>query len=219
MQLYDKLLTFPLFLGMGRGDLEQIAGHTKFDFFKAQEGKTVVRVGEACNRLIMMTNGRMEMLKYADDYGYNVVETADAPHVIQPQNLFGLQQRFTATFTAVADCNFISLSKAETVKLCDNFMVFRINYMNLLAMSAQKASSLPWKHLGSDNRQRITAFLFAHCAHPAGPKRFNILMERLAKEINASRLDVSVELNKMKDEGLISLGRGRIIIPSMERLV
>lgn len=218
MQLYDKLLEFPLFLGMGRGDLEQIVAHTKFDFFKIQQGKTVVKDGEACNKLIMMTNGKMEMQKNADDYGYNVIETVDAPYVIQPQNLFGLQQRFSASFTAVDDCNFISLSKSEAFMLCDKFMVFRINYMNILAMTAQKAASLPWKHIGSDTRQRITAFLFAHCTHPAGSKRFNILMERLAKEINANRLEVSIELNKMKDEGLLSLGRGKIIIPYLERL-
>jgi hypothetical protein len=31
LQLYDQLLQFPLFQGMSRDDLSQVAGHTKFD--------------------------------------------------------------------------------------------------------------------------------------------------------------------------------------------
>ena len=44
-------------------------------------------------------------------------------------------------------------------------------------------------------------------------------MNQIALEVNDSRLDVSRVLNKMQEEGLIHLYRGRIGIPSLERLI
>ena len=44
-------------------------------------------------------------------------------------------------------------------------------------------------------------------------------METLAKELNDGRLNVSKELNRMSDEGLIILHRGGFVIPALERLL
>ena len=44
-------------------------------------------------------------------------------------------------------------------------------------------------------------------------------MNRLADELNDSRLDVSRALNALQREGKIVLRRGRVIIPLMERLL
>ena len=41
-RVYDNLLNLPLFLGMSRNDLLEVAGHTKFDFQKAEKGLTIV---------------------------------------------------------------------------------------------------------------------------------------------------------------------------------
>ena len=43
-------------------------------------------------------------------------------------------------------------------------------------------------------------------------------MERLAEELNDSRLHISETLNAMATRGLIELSRGKINIPSIERL-
>jgi DNA-binding GntR family transcriptional regulator len=46
-----------------------------------------------------------------------------------------------------------------------------------------------------------------------------MLMKQLADELNDSRLDISVALNEMQADGLLTLHRGRIEIPSLERLL
>jgi len=55
--------------------------------------------------------------------------------------------------------------------------------------------------------------------YPAGTKTFFILMERLAQELNDSRLNVSRVLNQLQYEGLVELHRGRVVIPQLERLM
>lgn len=43
-------------------------------------------------------------------------------------------------------------------------------------------------------------------------------MERLAAEVNDSRLDVSHALRAMREEGMIETGRGRIVVAEIEKL-
>ena len=44
-------------------------------------------------------------------------------------------------------------------------------------------------------------------------------MTQIAQELNDSRLDISNALNGMQADGLISLHRGRIEIPMIEKLL
>ena len=44
-------------------------------------------------------------------------------------------------------------------------------------------------------------------------------MKQIADELNDSRIDVSRALNQMQAEGLLTLRRGRIEIPMLERLL
>ena len=50
-------------------------------------------------------------------------------------------------------------------------------------------------------------------------KSLKIKMERLAHELNDSRLDVSKALNKMESENLVILHRGLVEIPAFELLI
>ena len=60
--------------------------------------------------------------------------------------------------------------------------------------------------------------MVVHSIHPAGEKKIKIKMTTLAHELNESRLNISIELNKLQDDGLISLSRGMIIVPALELL-
>ena len=65
----------------------------------------------------------------------------------------------------------------------------------------------------------MVRFFVQHSIYPAGSKTFFILMNRLAAELNESRLEISRTLNEMQDEGLLTLHRGRVEIPSLEHML
>jgi len=46
LQIYDRLLQFPLFQGMSRAALLQMVGNTRFDFLKLGAGQNVVKEGD-----------------------------------------------------------------------------------------------------------------------------------------------------------------------------
>lgn len=218
MHFYDQLLQFPLFQGLSRSELLQMAGRTKFGFQKLATGKTLVRDNDPCQELFLLTKGQLTITHYSDDRAYCIVEQVHAPWQLQPEVLFGSQTRFTLTAQAASEVHLMTLSKDEIIRLTNDFLIIRLNILNLLSAQVQRHSHLPWRRVPQTLRDRIIRFLLDHCLYPAGPKMFHILMQRLADEVGYSRLDVSRELNAMKATGLIALHRGRIEVPSIERL-
>jgi CRP-like cAMP-binding protein len=219
LQIYEKLLLFPLFQGMSRDDLEQVAGHTRLGFSKINAGTTVVADGDDCQQLFFMINGTLRVETMSDDRGYTVVEQLEAPVILQPEVIFGYTQRYTHTYIAQTDANFIAIGKDEVLRLSEDFLVFRLNLLNLFATQTQKTVRMLWQHVPDSLENRIVRFFAQHCLYPAGPKVFHILMNRLANELNDSRLDISRALNALQHEGKIVLRRGRVEIPQMERLL
>ena len=219
MVLYDKLLQFTLFQGMSHADLMEVVGHTKFNFSKQPVGQRIVKEGDICNHLIFLTTGALSVETVSDDHTCRVCEVVNAPYVIQPEQLFGLTQRYTSTFKTCDDCSLITIDKQEVLLLLETQLVFRLNMLNSLAAVSQRLRHRAWRSAPQSLRNRITRFFFSRCLYPAGPKTFYILMTQLAAELNDSRLDISRALNEMEDDGLLTLHRGRIEIPMLERLL
>ena len=219
MVLYDKLLQFTLFQGMSHADLMEVVGHTKFNFSKQPVGQRIVKEGDICNHLIFLTTGALSVETVSDDHTCRVCEVVNAPYVIQPEQLFGLTQRYTSTFKTCDDCSLITIDKQEVLLLLETQLVFRLNMLNSLAADSQRLRHRAWRSAPQSLRNRITRFFFSRCLYPAGPKTFYILMTQLAAELNDSRLDISRALNEMEDDGLLTLHRGRIEIPMLERLL
>ena len=219
LQIYDRLLQFPLFQGMSRDDLEIVAGHTRFGFTKVAAGRQVIHAGDPCTHLYFLINGTLKIESFGDDNRYMVTEQMASPYILQQENIFGYYQRFTRNFYALTDANFLTLDKEEVVRLSEDFLVFRLNLINHYATQTQKLIQWQWRRSAQSLRERIVRFFFLHTLYPAGPKTFHILMERLAKEVNDSRLNVSRVLNQMQEAGMLELHRGRIEIPQLERLL
>lgn len=218
LQLFDQLLQFPLFQGMSRDDLSRVAGHTRFGFVKHPARQTVVRVGAPVNSLLFLLSGELQVETRSADGMYKVVERVKAPWLLQPEAIFGYNQHYTRTFTTLTDTSFLQLDKDEVMKLTSDFLVFRINMLNLFATHSQKQLMRPWRDNPKSLRERVIRFLDDHMEQPSGHKTVYILMTRLADDVGDSRLDVSRVLNRLQDEGLVELHRGRIEIPQMELL-
>jgi CRP-like cAMP-binding protein len=204
---------------MSRDDLAIVAGHTRFGFLKMTAGRQVIHAGDPCTHLYFLINGSLKVESFSDDGRYSVVEQMSSPYILQQESIFGYYQRYTHNFYALTDVNFLMLDKEEVVRLSEDFLVFRLNLMNHLATQAQKLIQAQWRRSPQSLQERVVRFFFLHTLYPAGPKTFHILMERLAEEVNDSRLNVSRVLNRLQTMGLLELHRGRIEIPQVERLL
>ncbi len=218
-QLYDHLLQFQLFQGLSRTELLQLAGSTKFGFHTEPTGRTLVSEGDACRQLFFLIKGRLELTTRSADGGYRLTEQLSAPWLLQPEALFGPSPVYSSSCRTLGNCQLITLSKDEVLRLLDDFLIIRLNLLNLLALLAQRRRQLQWRSAPQSLRERFVRFLAARSAYPAGPKQLHILMTRLAQELGCNRLSVSQMLNQLQDDALLQLHRGRIDVPSLERLL
>ena len=101
--------------------MEQVAGHTRLGFSKINAGTTVVADGDDCQQLFFMINGTLRIETMSDDRGYTVVEQLEAPVILQPEVIFGYTQRYTHTYIAQTDANFIAIGKDEVLRLSRGF--------------------------------------------------------------------------------------------------
>lgn len=218
-RLYDSLLVLPLFLGMSRNDLQEAVGSTRFYFKKTDAGETIVQEGEICQRLFFLITGEITVITEADDHGYQIEEDIMAPEIFQLERIFGLTQRFTHTYVAKSNCSLMSISKQELSKLSEFYEIFRINLLNVISTQMQKNNRQIFHVPPKSLIERIIRFFELHCIHPAGEKTFHIKMTRLAQELNTKRLYISQALNEMQSEGLLTLSRGKIQVPALEKLI
>ena len=219
MEIHDHLLQFTIFQGMSHADLMEVVGHTKLGFTKLAAGKWLVKEGEPCSHLYFLTNGTLHCETSNDNHSYRVVEHMAAPYMLPCEQLFGLSPLHTSSYKAETPCNLITIDKQEVRLLLETQLVFRLNVLNTLAAETQRLRHRAWRSAPRQLRERVIRFLFSRCLYPAGSKTFFILMKQMAEELNASRLDISHVLNEMQNDNLLTLHRGRIEIPMIERLL
>ena len=218
LSLQNRMILIPLFQGMSKNELTQVIGQTKLRFDKYAKGEVIHQENDACDHLMFLIDGEIDAISYADDRSYRVEERFAPPYTLQTEHFFGLTQRYTRTFVAHTACSFVSIDKNDMLKLTDDFIILRLNLLNIISTTAQKAMRKPWRHRASTLRQQITRFFEERCSRPTGAKTFRIKIAQLAAELHESRLNVSQELNRMRGEGLLQFTRGIISIESLERL-
>lgn len=218
-EFFHKLVNIPLFQGISRDDFVSIAEKIHFDFRNYKPGETIVYADDSCKELVCIISGTVNREMRADDGSYFFREMIDRPTVIQPDRLFGLRPRYSATYYAVKDTCVLSIPKHEVRDFLFGFVTFHINYLNIVCTSQQTWESRLWKQLPDPLEERFVHFVFCRSSRPAGHKELEIGMMELAKELVTTRLNVSKMLKKLKEDDLIYLKRGYIVIPEFEKLV
>lgn len=218
-RFFHRLVSIQLFQGLNQDDFIRIAERVHFDFCTLAEGDTIVDEGEACEHLICSINGTICKEVRCDNGAYFFREFTTTPTVLQPERLFGLRPRYSASFTAVGETQLLKIAKHEVRDILFDCMPFHINYLNLICSNQHLWESRLWKAYPDRLEQQFVHFLLLRSTRPAGRKELIIDMVTLAEELVTTRLRVSQMLNRLKDAGLIELRRRHIIVPSFEKLL
>lgn len=217
--LYSKMLCLPLFMGMSRDELQHSLAKATMVFGKYAHGDTVVRGGQDCGRMLIVTHGDVEVTAQSQS-GYSVTETLHSPVIIQPECIFGRFQTFSRNIVAASpQVNTMIIEKADILSLADSSFVFRLNLVNYLSTSLQKSDNMLWQKGTASLERRIINFLVPRCVVPSGHKFFKIKMQTLGELLNVTRIEISQALDTMQDRGLVKKHRGRIEIMAMQELI
>ncbi len=217
--MYETLLAQPLFQGMSHSDLEQVVGHTRFDFSNVAAQELIAAEGERSDGIFFITAGTLSATGESDDHSYSLCEHLSAPWTIEPERLFGLNPRYSRTYQAETSCRIFRIGKEDVVTLANQFEVFRLNLLNIYTTHAQRLSRQVWHTPPQGIKEKIARFVAERCLVPVGEKTVDIKMTTLAHLIGESRLNVSHALHALSEEGLATLWRGGFCISQLEHLL
>ena len=217
--MFDTLLQLPLFQGLCHEDFTSILDKVKLHFIKHKAGETIIKSGNPCTQLCFLLKGEISIVTNAKENIYTVIEQIEAPYLIEPQSLFGMNTNYASSYVAHTEVHTVCISKAFVLSDLFRYDIFRLNYMNIISNRAQTCYNRLWTKVPEKLEARIADFILSHIERPSGEKILKIKMEELANAINDTRLGVSKALNGMQEDGLLELHRGEIVIPNIERLV
>jgi len=216
--MYDTLLSLPLFQGMSQVDFNSLLQKVRLDFVRYEEGSTIISAGERCKSFAFLINGSVESSRSGMDGNLIFMEQVDAPCLIEPYSMFGRAGSYQRTYTALTPCSFLMVDKQYIYTELGKYNICRMNLLNILSGRVQQLDSHMWTMKGMDLRGRITRFIKGLSDIQTGSKKLCVKMNDLATLMDATRLNVSRELNALEAEGLISLRRKEIFIPALEKL-
>ena len=217
--MFDTLLQLPLFQGLSLEDLTNILAKVKLQFAKWKAGTTIARRDDPCNQIIFLLKGEISATTPAAENLYQCVEHYEAPYLVEPQAMFGMDTRYVSTYTAKETADTVSIAKPFVTGELFKYEIFRLNYINIVSNRAQTLRRRLWTPNNGDVGERIARFIANCVERPYGEKLLKIKMEDLARIVNDTRLNVSHALNAMQDKGLVELHRGEIAVPHLEDLI
>lgn len=216
--MFERLLTLPLFQGMSLKELTDALIHVRLDFVNYQQGDEVAVQGDKCDRLIYIINGKINTYFRDDEGRFSVAEMAPRCDVIEPYNMFGMYQKFSRDYTFATEGVTFEIEKQAVLTHLMKHHLVKLNLLNIVCNKYQQTQRLLCCHKDITINDKIIRFFNSYTTTPRGEKAVTIKMTDLANLINETRLNVSIELNKMQDKGLLKLQRGVISIPALEDL-
>ena len=214
-----RLLELPLFQGLGKNEFLEMVERVQFVSRKCPAGTTIVKQDEPCRGLIFVLSGDVCVSGSGDNHSYILNEQLHAPQVVQPENLFGLNTTYTRSFLAETEVEVMEIDKSVVRDILFDYTIFRFNYLNFLSYHLQQVHRSRWRSMPQDLPHRFVRFLADRCCRPAGQKELRIKMTQLAKELDATRLNVSRMLGNLEQQGKIQLYRERIVVPAFQDLL
>lgn len=216
--MFDTLLQLPMFQGLCNEDFTNILEKVKLHFTKHKPGEMIIDHNKPCDQLIFLLNGQLASTTTSEDEIYSFVELIEAPYVIEPQALFGMNTRYISSYSSQTESHTVSISKSLVLAELFKYDIFRLNYMNIISNRAQMLYNRLWEKTPQTTEEKIINFILIHIEKPVGEKILKIKMDDLARILDDTRLNISKTLNTMQEQKVLELHRKEIIIPDASLL-
>ena len=218
-QKYELLTKLPLLQGISGKELAHMESVIGMEVNEVPPmSRPLIRQNDPCTHLIFLTTGKMIRYYTSDDGLFTTKTILQAPAILEPHNLFGLNCRFRCSYTPLQDVSIITVRKRDVMQHLMKADIFRINYFNLLSAIIHKKEAQQQPQQNLTISMKIKGFmqrLFADCN---GQAEIAIKMTDLANYIGETRLNTSRALNQLEEENIIELKRSMIVIPEVEKI-
>lgn len=216
----DRLLELPLFHGVSRATLQNVAETTPLQFAKYPNGNRFIQESEQCGSLLFLLGGSVRVKWSSRRLKVSVTHTLDAPNVLGVDSLFGLSNANIYDVTAMGDCSVLEFPKAEYLKLVKRDDVFLINILNYLSRNFQSTQHT-MAHIGEMGiEQRLALLVSIYTTQNARDITLTYRQGDLMRLLGCRRGSLLTAIQRLETEGIVTRADAGIIkIPSRRELM
>lgn len=210
--IYETLLSLPLFQGVSRNNLLELTEKTPFHFLKFKNGSTIFQAGDQCTHIRFLISGEITLTMQCENKRVQFVQTLVAPNVIGPDYLFGRNAMYPFSATAKGQCGVLQILKADYMNMLQSDRIFLFNILNVLSRNAQKPISNMLSSKHGTIAERLS-MLVSSVMHD-GAKEFKIVYRQkdLCTLLGSQRTSFVNALEQLKEEGAIDYTNTEITV-------
>lgn len=209
-EIFVRLQQLPLFMGLSHTEMLSLIERVPLAFSSILPGKTVVAEGKHCTHAVFIISGECEVAVSAADGTYSIYERVGAPMMFQPECIYGLQQRYSRSLTALSSVQVLQIERQYVTWILRHFEWARVNMMGMLSNASQRAERQVLAPYGTTITDKLFMFLADRTLSPHSPVTLHTKMVTLASLIGESRLNLSRTLHSLQQQGVLSIQRGVI---------
>lgn len=216
--MFQRLQELPLFQGLNMTDMNEIVSKVRMDFQQFSEEETLALQGAHCRQLIFVLKGSVRV-EYVDaENRFRFIEYLNPPLLIEPQNLFGMWQKYKRSYLCETPCQTLTIERSQFLSIMMNFPIVKANMLNhicnLLQHSQKNLENISHKDADIKFRQFVRNMSLT----PLGKKHLYSTMETLSDIFCETRLNVSKVLKNLKEQELITQERKAYTILDITKL-
>ena len=214
---YNVLSRSPLFRGLSFDEIQSVlsSSHTRTKSYKT--GTLIFNSGENVNFLSLVLEGSVK--GEMTDFAGRVIKIEDIgiAAAIAPAFMFGRNNKFPVSVTAIKDTKLLLIEKQEFLKILNQSTIILVNYLDMISNRSQFLS----EKIKFLNFKTIKSKLAQYILELAGNKtdlRLDRTQSDLADYFGVARPSVARALGDLEDQGLIETSGKNIRILNRQQL-
>lgn len=219
VSMYDMIMDFPLFKGIGRDHVSAMLEKTNVYFHRYGAGEKVYSRGELSKRIGFVVRGKIRVNWTDSGEVLSASETLGSGAVIGADSLFGLQTIMECDIVTITSCSIFYISKDEYMALLSDDSIYLMNYLNYLSLRAQQARRAILDNENSSVAGILGRWLRSMTSHRGEDIMFRISIYDLANLCGCTSEECMAQITELEESELISFTDGVIRIPSRLRFL
>jgi CRP-like cAMP-binding protein len=203
--IFDKLLHLPLFQGVSQERLQETVEKVPFHFLKFRKGEKVLSCGDECTHVRFIVSGRVRLEFESKVLKFKISHELEAPEVIAPDYLFGLDTCYPFSVKAIENCGILQLAKHDYVTMLQTDNVFLFNILNYLSRNSQVRKSQLLNLGNASVQERLVMLVSAFTSQRSQNITMTFRQRDLCRLLGARRPALVSAISTMKENGLIDM--------------
>ncbi|MFA9388269.1 MAG: Crp/Fnr family transcriptional regulator [Prolixibacteraceae bacterium] len=212
-----KLSSITIFKGLGDEAIEQILQQIVFQRKTFFEGNLVVSQGELCNRLLIVTEGKVKTEMIGPTGKSLKIEELEAPSVLAPAFIFGQMNQFPVDVITLCESKFIVIPQTELLKLFQLNALILQNFLSMISSRAQFLSEKLRFHSFKSLKAKL-AFYLLNEAGALNAFKLRHSQNELAELFGVARPSIGRVLLQLQEEGIIDVRYKQVEIKDKRNL-